>query len=87
MTGPIVIVGGGLAGATAALELRRLGYEADLTVLAGEPHLPYNRPPLSKTFLRGEEDFDAIAVAPAAEYREQRIDPDEQVYAPVEFRR
>lgn len=64
----IVIVGGGLAGAGAALEARRLGFEGELTLVGAEPRLPYNRPPLSKTYLRGEEDFAAIAVAPASAY-------------------
>ncbi len=50
----IVIVGAGLAGLRTAEELRRAGYEGDLVLLGGEPHLPYDRPPLSKEVMRGE---------------------------------
>lgn len=63
-----IILGGGLAGAGAALELRRLGFDGRLTLVGAEPHLPYNRPPLSKGFLRGEEPFQDALVAPRAEY-------------------
>jgi 3-phenylpropionate/trans-cinnamate dioxygenase ferredoxin reductase subunit len=70
----IVVIGGGLAGAGAALELRRLGHEGALTLIGAETHLPYNRPPLSKTFLRGEEDFDSMLVASRREYDAAEID-------------
>ncbi|MGD9695629.1 MAG: NAD(P)/FAD-dependent oxidoreductase [Thermoleophilia bacterium] len=56
MTGPgsIVIVGGGLAGAKAAETLRDEGYDGRLVLLGDEPVRPYERPPLSKEYLRGE---------------------------------
>jgi 3-phenylpropionate/trans-cinnamate dioxygenase ferredoxin reductase subunit len=47
----IVIVGGGLAGARTADRLRRAGYEGGLTLVGGEPHAAYDRPPLSKKVL------------------------------------
>lgn len=50
----IVIVGGGLAAANAARELREAGHEGSITVVAAEPHLPYERPPLSKDVLLGK---------------------------------
>jgi 3-phenylpropionate/trans-cinnamate dioxygenase ferredoxin reductase subunit len=53
---PFVIVGGGLAAATAAQTLRGEGYDGDLTIVTGEPHRPYERPPLSKDYLRGDAD-------------------------------
>jgi 3-phenylpropionate/trans-cinnamate dioxygenase ferredoxin reductase subunit len=57
MTTPhLVIVGGGLAAVRAAEELRVLDPERRITVLAAEQHLPYDRPPLSKHVLRGEQD-------------------------------
>jgi 3-phenylpropionate/trans-cinnamate dioxygenase ferredoxin reductase subunit len=64
----VVVVGAGLAGANAALELRRLGFEGRLTLVGAEAHLPYQRPPLSKGFLQGVETFDDFLVAPRAEY-------------------
>ena len=53
MTGApgVVIAGGGQAGFSVASTLRSAGYVGPVTLLAGEPHLPYQRPPLSKKFL------------------------------------
>jgi 3-phenylpropionate/trans-cinnamate dioxygenase ferredoxin reductase component len=68
----VVVVGGGLAGAGAALELRRLGFDGRIALIGAEPHLPYIRPPLSKEFLRGEQTFEDALVAPSEEY--QRAD-------------
>src|SRR4051794_13140378 len=53
----VVVVGGGLAGARSVQELRTQGYDGSITVLAGEQHLPYDRPPLSKDVLRGGNDY------------------------------
>ncbi|MDA1360993.1 FAD-dependent oxidoreductase [Glycomyces luteolus] len=53
----IAIVGAGLAGFSAGQELRRLGFDGDLTVIGAEPHRPYRRPPLSKEHLLGESDL------------------------------
>ena len=50
----IVIVGASLAGLRAAETLRVTGYDGGLTVIGAEPHLPYDRPPLSKRVLSGE---------------------------------
>ncbi|HEY7483242.1 MAG TPA: FAD-dependent oxidoreductase [Streptosporangiaceae bacterium] len=52
----IVIVGGGLAGARTAEALRAGGFAGELTMIGAEPHLPYDRPPLSKAVLKGEAD-------------------------------
>jgi NADPH-dependent 2,4-dienoyl-CoA reductase/sulfur reductase-like enzyme/ferredoxin len=52
-TGRIVIVGGSLAGLTAAVTLRREGFTGRLTVIEDEPYQPYDRPPLSKQVLDG----------------------------------
>jgi 3-phenylpropionate/trans-cinnamate dioxygenase ferredoxin reductase subunit len=64
----VVIVGGGLTGGNAALEVRRLAPDAKVTLISSEPHLPYQRPPLSKGFLRGTEPFEAAFVALRGEY-------------------
>jgi 3-phenylpropionate/trans-cinnamate dioxygenase ferredoxin reductase component len=64
----IVIVGGGLAGATAAKTLRTEGFGGPVVLLAGEPHHPYLRPPLSKEYLLGKAGDDALQVAPEGWY-------------------
>ena len=57
---PYVLVGGGLTTARAAQALRTGGYDGDLVVVTAEPHRPYERPPLSKDYLRGEAERDAV---------------------------
>ncbi len=70
----VVIVGGGLTGGNAALELKRLEPDAHVTLITSETHLPYQRPPLSKGFLRGTEPFADAFVAPLAEYERLGIE-------------
>ncbi|MEQ4518434.1 FAD-dependent oxidoreductase [Pseudarthrobacter sp. B907] len=70
----IVIVGGGLAGATAAKTLRAEGYEGPVTLLAEEPHAPYLRPPLSKEYLLGKDGEEALPVVPARWYAENDVE-------------
>lgn len=48
-----VIVGAGQAGGTAALQLRDLGFTGPIDLIGSEPHIPYERPPLSKSYLNG----------------------------------
>jgi NADPH-dependent 2,4-dienoyl-CoA reductase/sulfur reductase-like enzyme len=55
-----VIVGASVAGLAAALGLRDSGYTGDVVLLGDEPHLPYDRPPLSKQILTGEWDADRL---------------------------
>jgi NADPH-dependent 2,4-dienoyl-CoA reductase/sulfur reductase-like enzyme len=59
-TDPFVVVGGGLAAARAVEALRTEGYDGDVIVTTSEPHRPYERPPLSKGYLRGQEHREAI---------------------------
>jgi len=54
MSGGMVIIGAGECGGRAALALRELGYEGPVTLVGDEPHLPYERPPLSKEAMTGE---------------------------------
>jgi 3-phenylpropionate/trans-cinnamate dioxygenase ferredoxin reductase component len=70
----IVIVGGGLAGANAAFALRELGYERRVTVIGEESSLPYERPPMSKEYLRGEKSLEEAFVKPADEYSGKNIE-------------
>jgi len=74
MSAPIVVVGGGLAAARAVMELRDAGHDGDVVVLAEEHEVPYERPPLSKGFLQGEESRDSTYVQPRAWYAEHGID-------------
>ncbi len=69
-----VVVGGGLTGGNAALEVCRLAPDVHVTLISSEAHLPYQRPPLSKGFLRGTEPFEDAFVAPRAEYERLGID-------------
>lgn len=70
----IVIVGGGLAGATAARTLRAEGFAGPVILLAEESHHPYLRPPLSKEYLLGKAGADALPVVPAAWYGENAVE-------------
>ncbi len=69
----VVIIGAGLAGASAAAALRERGFDGDIQVIGGESLPPYNRPPLSKGYLRGQERFEDGLVKPESYYAEQRI--------------
>ncbi len=69
----IAIVGGGLAAATAATELRAQGHEGDVVIYAAEDYLPYERPPLSKAVLLGDEEVASAQVHDADWYAENRV--------------
>jgi 3-phenylpropionate/trans-cinnamate dioxygenase ferredoxin reductase subunit len=69
-----VVVGGGLAGAKAVEQLRERGFEGRVVLLAGEPHLPYERPPLSKDYLKSGEGLDEAFVHDEGWYAEHDVD-------------
>lgn len=69
-----VIVGASLAGAKAAETLRSEGFDGRVVLIGEEPVRPYERPPLSKDYLRGEKGFDDAAVHPADFYDAQAIE-------------
>lgn len=71
---PIVVLGGGLAGGNAAATLRDEGFRGQLIVISQEPGVPFGRPPLSKTYLRSEEELQDWYVRPAGWYQEHDID-------------
>jgi 3-phenylpropionate/trans-cinnamate dioxygenase ferredoxin reductase subunit len=71
---PIVIVGGGFAGGNAAATLRDEGFAGPVVIVGPEPGVPFGRPPLSKTYLRSEEDLDGWYVRPAGWYAEHGVD-------------
>lgn len=69
-----IIVGGGLAGATAARTLRSEGHSGEITLLAAEHHVPYLRPPLSKEYLLGKAGEDSVPVVPEHWYEDNDVD-------------
>ncbi len=70
-TSGVVIVGGGLAAARTAEQLRRAEYSGPITIVSDEEHLPYDRPPLSKEVLRAEADDTSLK--PAEFYADKDI--------------
>jgi 3-phenylpropionate/trans-cinnamate dioxygenase ferredoxin reductase subunit len=68
----VVVVGAGLAGGRAAEVLREEGFDGEVALVGAEPHLPYDRPPLSKDFLLGKTDDTALREPPA--YDDLRLD-------------
>jgi 3-phenylpropionate/trans-cinnamate dioxygenase ferredoxin reductase subunit len=69
-----LIVGGGMAAGNCARHLREQGAEGDVLIVSREPDPPYNRPPLTKTYMRGEESREEIMFRPPEWYDEQRVD-------------
>jgi 3-phenylpropionate/trans-cinnamate dioxygenase ferredoxin reductase component len=69
-----VVVGASLAGATAAATLREEGFDGEVVLIGSEPTFPYERPPLSKSFLRGESTIQEAMVRPEAFYADNRIE-------------
>jgi 3-phenylpropionate/trans-cinnamate dioxygenase ferredoxin reductase subunit len=70
----IVIVGAGLAGGTAATELREHGYDGRVVLIGSEEHPPYERPPLSKGYLLGNDPLDDAFVHPRDWYAEHDVE-------------
>lgn len=64
----ITVVGASLAGLSTVRALRAEGYDGEIVVVGEERHTPYDRPPLSKDFLKGDLDADALALGDADEY-------------------
>ena len=69
-----LLIGGGLASSQAAREIRDGDPDGSILLVGEEAHVPYDRPPLSKEFLRGEKTSDELSFEPESFYREQRID-------------
>jgi 3-phenylpropionate/trans-cinnamate dioxygenase ferredoxin reductase subunit len=69
-----VIVGTGQAGFQTAASLRMEGYQEKITLIGEEPHIPYQRPPLSKGFPLGQQDFESIELRPRNFYQDHQIE-------------
>ena len=72
--GAVVIVGAGHAGFQAALSLRQLGFKDRVCLINDEGHLPYQRPPLSKAYLKGTGGPDSLMFRPEKFFRDQNIE-------------
>jgi 3-phenylpropionate/trans-cinnamate dioxygenase ferredoxin reductase component len=69
-----IIVGASLAGASAAAELRERGFDGRVVLIGSEPQRPYQRPPLSKEYLRGDAGLDKVFVHDESFYADQAIE-------------
>src|SRR3712207_6549701 len=70
----VVIVGAGHAGGTAAAVLRQQGHAGEIVLIGEEPVAPYQRPPLSKAYLKREADADSLKLKPDDFYPEEGIE-------------
>lgn len=70
----VAIVGAGLAGFTVARKLRSLGFAGSISLFGDEGEFPYNRPPLSKDYLSGEQDRESLHLQPQSYYQDNRIE-------------
>jgi 3-phenylpropionate/trans-cinnamate dioxygenase ferredoxin reductase subunit len=69
----VLIVGAGHGGAQAASALRQHGYAGTVALLGDEPHLPYERPPLSKEYLSREKEFERLLLRPERFWQDKAI--------------
>ncbi|MES2340220.1 MAG: FAD-dependent oxidoreductase [Pseudomonadota bacterium] len=70
----VVVLGAGHAGGSLVALLRQYGFAGAITMVGDEPIAPYQRPPLSKAWLKGEADADSLALKPLEFYAENQID-------------
>lgn len=72
--GHVVIIGAGQAGSQAAYSLRLGGYKGEISLIGEEPFPPYQRPPLSKAYLKGEVDAERLFLKPREDYAAHGIE-------------
>ena len=70
----VLIIGAGHAGGSVAALLRQYGFDGSIVLAGQENAPPYQRPPLSKAWLKGEADLDALLLRPESFYAEQKIE-------------
>jgi NADPH-dependent 2,4-dienoyl-CoA reductase/sulfur reductase-like enzyme len=68
-----IIIGGGIAGGRAVEGIRQLDEQGSIALVTRESHLPYQRPPLSKSYLRGEADLDRVHLRDETYYEEHKV--------------
>ncbi len=73
MSSRVVIVGAGHAGGTAAAQLRQFGFDGEIVLIGDEAVAPYQRPPLSKAYLKDDADLESVKLRPDSFYEEQSI--------------
>jgi len=71
---PILIIGSGLTGGKAAVTLREEGFDGRLILLGSEAGVPFGRPPLSKEYLRGDDDLSGWTVKPGSWYSGNQVE-------------
>ena len=69
----MIVVGAGHAGGQAAASLRQEGYDGDIVIVGDEPHIPYQRPPLSKQYLAGEHGLERVYLRPEKFYADRNV--------------
>lgn len=69
----VIIVGAGQGGGETAQRLRQGGFSGDITLIGEEPYAPYQRPPLSKAYLKGDLSMDRLLLRPRSVYAEENI--------------
>ncbi|GAB5458367.1 MAG: FAD-dependent oxidoreductase [Henriciella sp.] len=74
MSQSVIIIGAGQAAAQASISLRSFGYDGSLTIIGDEPFIPYQRPPLSKAYMKGDMSEERLYFKPSSWYQDQSID-------------
>ena len=74
MSDKIVVIGGGQAAASAIMALRQWAFDGDITLIGAEPFPPYQRPPLSKAYMKGELAEERLFIKHAPWYEDQRVE-------------
>lgn len=69
-----IIIGAGHAAGQAAASLRQEKYEGSITIIGDEPHIPYQRPPLSKQYLSGAQGIERVHLRPAKFYADKNVE-------------
>ena len=69
----MIVAGAGHAGGQAAASLRQEGYDGDIVIVGDEPHIPYQRPPLSKQYLAGEHGLERVYLRPEKFYSDRNV--------------